>query len=228
LGILIWLKAFRKAYLTPLRLKKSYSQFAEDLLIQQALSRLEDVRHFYVDIGCHHPRRGSNTYALYRRGWQGILVDLEDIKVLACKIARPRDTVVKAAVSNEEKFVQIFSPGAFSTNTTINPDGIENSEQYKPIGRVRTVKLTSLLREHRCPQVFDFLNIDVEGVDLEVLQSLDLNEFRPSLICVENWKAQEGLSALLDTETHRHLDKNGYELLGLSSVSTIYGRRRAS
>jgi FkbM family methyltransferase len=216
------LKAFRKAFLSPLRIKKSYSQLGEDLLIQLILDRSSQVTPFYVDIGCHHPKRGSNTYALYKRGWRGILVDLEDLKVMACRMARPRDTVVKAAISSKREAVTIFSPSEFSTNTTIALSNVRDQAKYTAIGTIQTQTLTDVLRDNSCPSAFGLLNIDVEGVDLEVLKSLDTSLFKPQLICVENWAAMEGLEKLLETEMHQYLTQLGYELRAWRCVSTIY------
>lgn len=62
----ICLSALYKAFISPSKPRKSYSQYAEDLIIQSYFSRkLKTSR--YVDFGCHHPRRGSNTYGLYKK-----------------------------------------------------------------------------------------------------------------------------------------------------------------
>ncbi len=50
----------------------SFSQFGEDAMLQ---SYLRDGPGFYVDVGSGSPTEGSNTYALYLRGWRGILID---------------------------------------------------------------------------------------------------------------------------------------------------------
>jgi hypothetical protein len=91
-----FLKVFRKTFFTPLKARKSYSQCAEDLMVDHLLQAIikSGVKGFYVDVGCHHPKRGSNTYRLYKSGWKGILVDMEDDKVLAAKLARSRDVVI--------------------------------------------------------------------------------------------------------------------------------------
>jgi hypothetical protein len=79
MNIKIYLIAIYKAFISPSKPKKSYSQYAEDLIIQSYFSRkLKNGR--YVDVGCHHPRRGSNTYGLYKKGSSGILIDLEKPK----------------------------------------------------------------------------------------------------------------------------------------------------
>lgn len=217
--------ALLKAITSPTKSKRSFSQYAEDLLIQIALNETNSNSKFYVDVGCHHPRRGSNTYYFYKKGWRGILIDLEEVKVLACKIARPRDKVVKAAVSNKKEMVSIFTPLKFSTNSTIRLDTIRDPSQYQKIGVIETSSLNQILEEQNAPNNFDFLSIDVEGSDLQVLKSIDLKIYTPSVICIENWESTNGINAILVSETHQYLEKSGYCLSGWSGLSTIYLRK---
>lgn len=216
-------KAFYRAFISPAKRKVSYSQYAEDLLIALALENPKG-KGFYVDVGCHHPRRGSNTYALYKQGWRGLLIDLEEVKVLACKWARRRDRAVLAAVNDTEKDVQIFSPKQFSTNTTINLESVPAREGYRPIGRIKTTTLTTLLKANQVPRSFELLSVDVEGVDFEVVHGLDFGEYSPSVICIENWDSVKGVEAVLASPTHQFLVENKYRLAGWCGLSTIYKR----
>ncbi len=218
-----FLRGLYKAFISPSKPKKSYSQFAEDLLIQLFL-RDQVVEKFYVDVGCHHPRRGSNTFLLYQKNWSGLLVDLEKEKVLACKLARPRDKVILAAVSDKEELVDIYSPKKFSTNTTINVNGVVNKDRYVKIGEIQTRTLNSILEENKAPKNFALLSIDVEGVDFQVLKSINLNEYRPYVICIECWESSNGIAAIIAGDIYQHLIKQGYELKAWLGLSTIFVR----
>ena len=224
MNFLQFLKVFRKTFITPLKARKSYSQCAEDLLIDNLLksSIKSGVKGFYVDVGCHHPKRGSNTYRLYKHGWQGILVDMEEDKVLAAKLARPRDVVIKAAVSDQEERVTIHSPAAFSTNATISKEVYSNDSDFKPITSVNTTRLDKIMRENNCPQKIDFMSIDVEGNDFNVLKSFSFDEFQPQLICVENHTMQNGYREMLCSDIHILLEQVNYKLCGIAGPSTIY------
>ena len=217
----LFLQAAYRAFLSPAKPKVSYSQYGEDVLIKLALPESKTPG-FYVDIGCHHPRRGSNTYGLYQKGWHGLLIDLEEVKVLACRLRRRRDTALVAAVSDREQEVPIYSPGEFSTNTTINLSSIAKPESYQPIGQIQTTTLTKLLDKHQVPREFELLSVDVEGVDFEVIKGLDFERYRPHVICVENWESTKGINALLASPTHRLLTENHYRLTGWAGFSTIY------
>lgn len=220
------IKIFRKTFLTPLKARKSYSQFAEDLIIEHYLAKKihEGINGFYVDVGSHHPRRGSNTLRLYKAGWRGILIDMEDSKVLAAKLARPRDTVVKAAISDKEELVTIYSPSTFSTNATISTEVIAKATNLKPVSSISTTTLDVLLERYNCPRRFEFLSIDLEGQDYKALLGLSFEKFSPKLICIENHESSLGIVRLLESKIHQHLTKNSYEFCGWSGPSTFYRR----
>jgi len=219
------LHGIRRAFFSPSKWKKSYSQCAEDLIVEFIFkSRPIKSRGFYVDVGAHHPRRGSNTYSLYKKGWRGILVDMESDKVIAARLARPFDICVQAAVSDGERDVGVFSPGAFSTKTTIDPTSAlsDSSTNFVKTASVRTTTLTKILDDNSCPGDFDFLNVDCEGHDLEVLYGLNLEKYCPRVICVEIWEASEGVDKLIGSQIHQYLTKNGYSLYSWAILSAIY------
>jgi FkbM family methyltransferase len=171
-------------------------------------------------VGCHHPRRGSNTYGLYKKGWSGILIDLEKTKVMANQLIRRKDKVILAAVSDTEEWMEIFSDKTYSTNTTIKKN--KNSTNEHSIGHIKTQTLTNILNEQNFQKKFELLSIDVEGVDLQVLKGLDLVSYQPQIICIENWNSKYGISGILNSEIHQYLNRKNYELVSFSGLSTIY------
>src|SRR5262249_8232028 len=78
-------------------MRQSYSQEGEDLILDRILDSKRTG--FYIDVGCHHPFRFSNSYLFYRRGWQGICVDPLPEAKSSFRRYRPRDTFVETAVA---------------------------------------------------------------------------------------------------------------------------------
>jgi FkbM family methyltransferase len=214
-----YLGVIYKAFISPSKPKRSFSQYSEDLIIQSYFPRGKRNGR-YVDVGCHHPRRGSNTYGLYKKGWSGILIDLEECKVKANQLARRRDQVILAAVSDQEEWLDIYSDKNYSTNTTIKRQDDQDGKSL--IGRIQTQTLTKILEDNHFPTQFELLSIDVEGVDFEVLKGLDLKTYQPEIICIENWNALSGIDGILSSETHQYLIKQSYHLVALTGLSTIY------
>lgn len=221
-----FLKIVRKTFFTPIKARKSYSQCAEDLIVDQHFGHYFKKRKkgFYVDAGSHHPIRGSNTYRLYKAGWRGILIDMEDNKVLSAKLARPRDHAVKAAISDKKEIVTIHSPSKFSTNATISSEVIAKATNLKPVSSISTEPLDALLEKYNCPSRFEFLNIDLEGQDYKALLGLSFKKFSPELICIENHESSLGILRLLESSIHQYLTDNSYEFFSWSGPSTFYRR----
>lgn len=165
----------------------SYSQEGEDILLHRFLTSVETG--FYVDVGAHHPKRFSNTYFFYRRGWRGINVDATPGSMGAFKRVRKRDCNIESAVSREEKetpFFMLNDPALNTFDESLIPSRL--SAGYKIVDRkaVRSRRLDNLLDENLPKgQKIHFLTVDVEGYDFEVLQSNDWRRFRPQFVLVE-------------------------------------------
>lgn len=80
--------------------KKSYSISNVDLIINRMFSKINNG--VYIDIGCNHPIKFNNTYLLYKRGWKGINLDLDEKSISEFNILRPKDHNLKALISTEE------------------------------------------------------------------------------------------------------------------------------
>lgn len=210
--------ALRKVFLSPRQSKRVYSQFGEDSVLLHLLGGRKADRGFYVDVGCHHPRKGSNTYLFYKMGWRGVLVDLERSKTLACRMLRRGDTTVLAAVSDVEEEVSIFAPAEFSVLATIDRRAAGGSRE---VGRIRTRTLTNILDATPYKdRPIDLLNVDVEGVDLQVLRSLDFARYKPRLVVVESW--DERLKPILEGDIHKFMSEKGYEIAAWVGLSLVY------
>lgn len=166
--------------------QRSFSQEGEDLILRRLF---EDQSHgFYVDIGAHHPKLFSNTYFFYRRGWRGINIDAAPGSMKPFNVFRSRDINIESAISSrtEPIYFSIFNEPALNSFYANNSQG--GNSEYKESKRVelkpRTLK--SILDEYLPDgQVIDFLSVDVEGEDINVLKSNDWDKFRPKLIAIE-------------------------------------------
>lgn len=169
--------------------KLSYSQEGED----RVLARVFEGRGagFYVDVGAHHPRRYSNTFTFYQRGWSGINIDATPGSMTAFQKQRPRDTNLELAILNDRRRLRYFQFNEPALNTFSEELCARNSQLagYHLVSTVelRGVPLCEVLSQYLPQDVqhIDFLSVDAEGFDLEVLQSNNWSEFRPRLILVE-------------------------------------------
>ncbi len=148
------------------------------------------TRGFFVDVGAHHPVRFSNTYFFFLLGWRGINIDPRPGCMDEFKTIRSEDINLELAVSNAESELVYYEFNESALNTVTNSFAV-HYEGYRDfhITRQSTVKayrLDSILDDHLPEnQVIDFLNVDVEGHDLQVLLSNDWLRYRPQFVLVE-------------------------------------------
>ncbi|MGC3968254.1 MAG: FkbM family methyltransferase [Pirellulales bacterium] len=174
----------------------SYSHFGEDLIICDLLSSLGRTRQgIYVDVGTFHPYLHSNTYLLHMQGRQGLNIDASPRRMAEFQKHRPNDANIVAAIAaqvGEMDFLEFPTAGT-SRLAPIGAATSRNSAGESPLSvtRVKTLPIRNLIDQH-APQdtPIDLLSIDVEGLDLDVLQSWNWNR-RPALIAVEGNSHQE-------------------------------------
>jgi len=202
---------------------RSWSQEGEDQILRRIFERQQSG--FYVDVGAHHPMRFSNTYLFYRLGWSGINIDAMPGSMQAFREVRPRDINLELGVGLEagEKEYYIFNDPAlngFSKQISEDRDLAEN--RYKiietkmirvePLGRIFDLNLPK-------GQSIDFMSIDVEGLDFEVLKSNHWSKYRPKYVLVE----------ILGCSLHeiecgiigKYMCKNGYAVYA-KCVNTVF------
>ncbi len=166
---------------------RCYGQDGEDLILNRLLEG--QPIGFYVDVGAHHPVRFSNTYLFYQRGWRGINIDAMPRSMKKFKKMRSRDINIECGVAGTAgKLVyHQFNEPALNTFDA-NEAEHKNKPPYQMIGTVEVAveRLDALLARYLPPgQQIDFLSVDVEGKDEEVLRSNDWSRYRPRFILAE-------------------------------------------
>ena len=157
----------------------------EDLIISDLTKNIKNG--FYVDAGCYHPLHLSNTYLLYKRSWSGINIDISEFSIKLFNYLRPNDVNINSAVSDTEKEISFYYQKKLSQLSTIKK-AISNERMQGNIKekKIKSLKLNSILNQSKFKnRQIDFLNIDVEGADFEVLKSLDFTIYEPKIICIE-------------------------------------------
>ena len=197
--------------------KESYSMDKEDLVIEGYFKNKN--KGFYVDVGCYHPLQRNNTMLLYQKGWRGINIDISDFSIKLFKFLRPDDFNLNVAVSNKEGEIDMFFQKKLSQLSTIKENSAKKAFQGNILNqKILSRKLTSILDEGKYKdQKIDFLNVDAEGADFEVLQSLDFNKYSPELICIEVIEKD-----LENSDVFNFLYKNRYKKIWSGVFSHIF------
>jgi FkbM family methyltransferase len=140
---------------------------------------------FYIDVGSYHPIRLSNTKFLYDKGWQGINIDISKKSIDLFKIARKTDINLNIGIGNKNEFSDAyFQKDLFHSNTLV----YEHSKKFLANAikkKIKTLTLDSVINRYAKNKKIDYIDIDCEGKDLEVLQGLNLGQYQIDLISIE-------------------------------------------
>ncbi|MFB6457701.1 FkbM family methyltransferase [Chitinophaga sp. Hz27] len=205
----------------------SFAQEGEDMILRRFFDNRKEG--FFVDIGAHHPIRFSNTYRFYLDGWRGINVDAMPGSMEAFRKIRPEDINLEVPVSDQKQVLKfyIFNEPAlntFSEKEAKTKDGLNN---YKivDVRDLETVTLSEILDKH-LPEgkKIDFLSVDVEGLDLQVLQSNNWEKYRPEFVLVEDLMSD--VSDSLEGPLYKYLQSKDYKLVARSYNTAFYRNKR--
>ncbi len=219
---IIWhrIKLLRKAFLTDF-LRFHYSQFGEDIVLKELLKKGANDG-FFVDIGCYHPKKYSNTYMLYKRGWRGINVDMEADKISTFKMVRPGDCNIVCPVSDRREEVTLFRFSKYGLGSTINRDfAVETNDEIFDKKTVETKTINEIIDDspYRGKQI-DVLSIDVEGMDFKVLKSLDFATYKPKIVIIEDH--HRSINEVLETDIYKLLTKHSYVMRSWTFYSLFF------
>ena len=209
---------FRQTFLKKLN-KNFYSQFGEDKILFEIIPK-NVSNGFYVDVGCFHPKKYSNTYMLFKRGWYGVNIDMEEDKVQAFNLARPKDFNYLGAISDRIENVKILKNQKFGVSSTVNKDLMRKDLIIDEI-QIKTVTLNSVmnLSPYKGKEI-DLLNIDTEGNDFKVLKSLDFNIYNPKIIIIETHL--KDIHKIINSEIYKYLFDRNYNLISWNIYSLIF------
>jgi FkbM family methyltransferase len=177
----------------------SFSASGEDRIVLAWLEMTYglDVRKMrYCEIGANHPTILSNTFLFYGLGAKGVLIEPDPDLCAGLASERPRDTVLNVGIAFDEKRsakLHRMTSRVFNTFSADQADRvIEASKDWVPDNKqeiideieVPLVPANEILSTHFTDGI-DFISIDTEGVDFQILNSIDLARFRPKMICIE-------------------------------------------
>lgn len=203
--------------------KKTYAGEGEDLILMKIFNG--KTNGFFVDIGCYHPIVGSNTYVFHQKyGWSGINVDANPDSITKFKKLRPNNVNLNVGigpVSSAALQFHRFSEGALNTfSEKVKEERIQRDKQaYIGSIEVPVWSLEKLLDSYANNREIDFLDVDVEGFDLEVLQSNNWQKYRPRVVMVEDQlKVADAFTSL---PTYQFLREKEYVLVA-KTYSTLF------
>jgi len=205
--------------------KVSYSQDGEDMMLQTYYETEKHYKGFYVDVGAHHPYRFSNTAYFYKKGWRGINIEPTPTLFNSFKKLRKKDINLNVGISSGSKSIPfyIFNDQALNTfDEKIAQKRNSKSDEYKIVSKtdIQTFPLKDILEKYLPNnQHIDFLTIDVEGLDLDVLLSNDWTKFQPKFILAE---CESDIENINIDEVYIFLKEQNYSIVGRTKRTSLF------
>lgn len=204
----------------------SYSQAGEDVLIFYLLSDIGIRNIKYLDIGANKPINGNNTYLFYTKGNNGVLVEADPSLIPSLKNHRKRDKVLNIGVAvSEEKEMEFYKFNEPAINTFNKEEALKRDKQglHKIVSTVK-IPLISIneLIKNNFESYPDFISIDIEGLDLEVLKSIDIKKYPIPIICVETCQYSTNHIRPKDLSIGEFMKSIGYFAYGDTYINTIF------
>lgn len=199
----------------------SFSKSGDDIQLWKLINHSDPG--IYVDVGCWHPVKASNSYYFYLRNWKGICIDPNPELKSLYNFYRKHDIFVNSGVGNFSDSLKYYMFDESSMNT-FSTDFIDKNNLHSQIIKTIEVPLKplSLILDENIMENdrLDFFDIDVEGFDMEVLKTNNWNKYRPKIIIVES---DISLQTDLNSEITTYIQQQDYRLIGKSVINGNLG-----
>ncbi|MCF1481640.1 MULTISPECIES: FkbM family methyltransferase [Rhizobium/Agrobacterium group] len=157
---------------------------------------------YFLDFGALDGVLTSNTYYLEKElGWSGIVVEANPTSYPAVCRNRSAITINAALWGKSRELIEMVDAHGL-TSAVIHKD-LDGSKDTRAeittrIFSVDTITPTELLRRHSTPRLIDYMSLDVEGAEIDVLNAFDFHQFNPALLTVEHSELPDRQQAIRD------------------------------
>ncbi len=219
---------FLLKYITPeiIAVPNSFSQAGEDMVLNFLFTGVGLKTIKYLELGVFSPDNCSNTYKYYLEGSRGVLVEADITQIDSIRAKRPKDIILNVGVglSNEkEADFYVFNNQGLNT---FDKDEARFRNDYgsfkiQNIVKVPLKTITEIINENF--ETFpEFLSIDIEGLDLDVLKSINFMIHPIPVICAETCTYSENHIKQKDKSIEKYLTVNGYFVYADTYINTIF------
>lgn len=200
-----------------------YSWEGEDLLVAKIFRDFLGIQcGFFVDVGAFHPIFLSNTYLLYKLGWRGVNIDATPGSMEVFREMRPGDINLQIGVAPQpcRRPFRLYREPSLNA---LADYASETTADHAFLGEVEVdcLPLTSILERENVQRQIDLLSVDAEGADMEVLESLDFERYRPRLVITEILGCHD-IEAVTQSPAYRFLREKGYAFFSRLHYSCVF------
>jgi FkbM family methyltransferase len=208
--------------------KYSYAQSGEDLIVQFIFNELGISKPSYIDVGAHHPSFINNCQIFYESGSRGINIEPNPDLFQLFKRFRKNDINLNVGVGESNAEIKYYMFTASALNTFSEKTYHETiSKGYKLLRCVTlpVMPLGDIILKYNSGVFPDFLSLDVEGFDRQILDSINFESNFPKVICVETLEFGEREKDIYANMIVHYLQEKGYMLYADTLINSIFVKR---
>ena len=206
--------------------KKSYSQCGEDMIINHIIYKNDISKFTYIDIGAHHPYYLNNTAFFYEKGARGINIESDIDLFMSFKRPRKNDTNLNIGIGKTKGDADFYRMTSKTLNTFSKNEAQkyqnENNIKISGISKVKINTIENIISMYANNKFPDFLSLDIEELDFEILKTINYEKSKPKIICVETISFSEKGEGIKDTEIINFLNTKGYFLYADTFINSIF------
>lgn len=205
--------------------RPSYAQLGEDRILDFLFQRLGIKNPSYLDIGTNHPISGSNTYYFYSKGSRGVCIEPDPALYALIKRHRGQDTILNVGIGldeQQEADFYIFDTHGWNTFSKEEAEYRKsNGQPYREVIKMPLKNINQIIASH-FSKVPDFISIDVEGLDFEIIKTLDFSKYAPTVLVMETIRF--GMTNKEEKQHHiiDYVKSKGYNVYADTYVNTIF------
>lgn len=222
------IKSWLKELYPAIRFKKSsYSQCGEDLIVKFIFDNIGIPHPSYIDIGAHHPNYINNTAIFYNKSVLGINIEPDPTLFKHFLKRRKNDININAGIGAKEELLDFYIMSTATLNSFSKDaaeDSIKEGYKIKAVKKIQVYPLKKIINQYANGKFPDFLNLDVEGLDMDILQSINYQN-APLVICVETISFSNSGKGVKDNTIINFLESKGYMVYADTYINTIFIKR---
>ena len=210
----------------------SYAQAGEDRVLKFLFLSMGIKNISYLEIGTNNPIDINNTYLFYLGGSRGVCVEPNPTLISKIKKIRPGDVCLNLGISPDNKegeldfyiFDQSDSEKGLSTFSKKEAEHVQNTTHIKieKVIKIPVTPISTVLTKYFPDKAPDLISIDVEGLDLEILQTINFTKCRPIAICVETVNFTVTHRKTKNINIINFMEKQGYFVYADTGINSIF------
>jgi FkbM family methyltransferase len=172
----------------------SFSQYGEDVVIRKIFNEFKIYKPSYIDIGTNHPVALNNTFHFYLKGSRGILIEPDISYNHLIKKYRKDDQLFNVGIGPKKDELTFFIMSMPVLNTFSQEEAenyVEKGYQIKEKRKVNIETLEYIISQTNIGKP-NFISLDVEGFEMEILNSINFETIRPNVFCIEVYSYAKG------------------------------------